>query len=179
MQPAPLPPLLMVCAQPQAVGASRYPPPNPLCPTITLLVPVHPSLTDVPPVLLQHISLYSLNLAGASTLPQHCPHDAPPPFPFAPWLPSSSTAQPNLTGFFPHLHGRLQQSLHAKHCDIRNLPACCCRCSTLQKLTLPFCDIGVQGAAALAVAITPTQGPPGKPLLHPKLTLLDLQVPYP
>ncbi|KAL3141795.1 hypothetical protein ABBQ32_004469 [Trebouxia sp. C0010 RCD-2024] len=31
------------------------------------------------------------------------------------------------------------------------------------------------GAAALAVAITPTQGPPGKPLLHPKLTLLDLQ----
>lgn len=52
------------------------------------------------------------------------------------------------------------------------------RCSSLQKLALPFCGIGLQGAASLAAAITPTQPPPGKPVVQPKLTALDLQVPY-
>lgn len=42
---------------------------------------------------------------------------------------------------------------------------------------LPFCGIGMQGVGPLAKAMTPVQLPHGKPVLQPKLTHLDLQVP--
>ena len=54
------------------------------------------------------------------------------------------------------------------------------RSSTLQELRLPFCNIGVAGVTALAEALSApalqASAKSDKPVLQPKLTLLDLQV---